>query len=1006
MFDERRNTWDNLTELSNLLRKANQNLEKEQLEKASGIFSNIFNRYKNQMNSKSLRQYVRILLRLGEVERSLEVISFGLEKYPSSNELNKLSKQALSLKNMEFQILASEQGDYRIIHYKQKIATNSIFITFGGIKSTFSSGELFGLPFLVEEGHDYVYISQSKNTQYQHLDFESFKEIFTPICEGKKVYTYGSSLGGYAAIYYAGAINAEAIAAGPMLPASPRVKGYQNDKIPILYHSIGDLESSTYPPIIIYDNYYEDDSLIVEEYILPYYPNAKLHKLPHAGHEALELLLEARLLKTTIQSVVNGETLSFSEKQEVFQETSRYLEEKSKYLFKKKQYEAAIIAAKEKVKKAPSIRTYNRIIQAYIQLCLPERAREVYEEAKENFATDLLVNPPQAKSHINSKYGIIAFSLENEEVLTNAGDMDIKINQGLGNVVLLSLILEALSSGRVSLLDTVTVSAWVERSSKARGSIDLREGEKISVQRLIDAMISNNAPDAMLAMSEKLYGTTGKAVLKMKVIKNQLNLSSQSVENVTGRELSSKVQRYTLSDLTKIAKTIFSHLPNQLVLLNTTRIFYKGRLFQSPSMLIAKGKIQAGYFFGENDGEGIALTYINGKKVAICITGAQDAFHRDYLITQLIEKLTLTTPITYSKENIYLMNPKIAKINILGDTYFGEAYTKLRQQRGIDDALTRYGYDYSFERLLPILTEADYNIANFEAVLTDLNQSPLQGKKGFILGGNIENSIAALKRQNIHAVTLGNNHTMDYGERGLYTTIESLSKAGIPFVGAGRDAKEANEPLKMTVKGQKLIIFSSYWYRNSAYQQFDFYAIGNAPGVACLSGEIFERIQKEKEANPDAFIITIMHWGVDWKKTHSLQKKYAQQLVENGADLIIGHGAHMMQDIQKIDGKWVLYGIGNGVFNSNGEYDKWGVPPYSLFLQLQINDNGEMSLRVYPLYTNNLNTFWQPYLVGNQEFEKVVDLQQNLGSDLSTAIFDKDQFGSFISLDLKGANHI
>jgi len=173
-----------------------------------------------------------------------------------------------------------------------------------------------------------------------------------------------------------------------------------------------------------------------------------------------------------------------------------------------------------------------------------------------------------------------------------------------------------------------------------------------------------------------------------------------------------------------------------------------------------------------------------------------------------------------------------------------------------------------------------------------------------------------------------------------------------------------------------------------------------------LSGEIFERIQKEKEANPDAFIITVVHWGVDWKKTQSLQKKYAQQLVDSGADLIIGHGAHMMQDIQKIDGKWVFYGIGNGVFNSNGEYDKWGVPPYSLFLQLQINDNGEKSLRIYPLYTNNLNTFWQPYLVEDQEFEKVVDLQRNLGSNLSTAIYDKDQFGSFISLDLKGSNHI
>lgn len=80
------------------------------------------------------------------------------------------------------------------------------------------------------------------------------------------------------------------------------------------------------------------------------------------------------------------------------------------------------------------------------------------------------------------------------------------------------------------------------------------------------------------------------------------------------------------------------------------------------------------------------------------------------------------------------------------------------------------------------------------------------------------------------------------------------------------------------------------------YREYDFYAIGNKPGVACINPSLYKQISKVKEEG--AKVIVIAHWGVDFSKVQIKQREYAQLLEEAGADLIIGHGAHMMQSIE------------------------------------------------------------------------------------------------------------
>lgn len=603
----------------------------------------------------------------------------------------------------------------------------------------------------------------------------------------------------------------------------------------------------------------------------------------------------------------------------------------------------------------------------------------------------------------NSRYGLQAVDAESGETLLSAGNTHIQVNRGLGSLLLLARLLEDIARGKMGLNEYVTINASSARESKASAAIGFEEGEQVSLYTLLSLLVCRNSPDVALALAEKMSGKTSEALKSIKNLSRQLNLSASAVENISGRP-TTKPQYFTVTDLSRVGRYFFSLPPKYLKILNTTMVEYKGRLFNSTSNLVPSGKIYGGFLFGQNHGEGTVLTYIGGRKVVISVCGARDNFQRDYLLTEIIDRLTGTgaradNPMIRREFNLPVEQPSI--IQFIGDTYFGEDYTIRRQRRGEEDALTKYGYDYSFEVLKPFLAQGSLNIANFEGVLTDLTASPLKGIKPFVLGGRIQESIRSLKNNHIHAVTLGNNHAMDYGSHGLKSTLQAFNEGDIPSAGAGLTGRDASEPLRIRIGDGEIVIYSGYWYRRPAHYEFESYAMGNQPGVACLNGELMERIAKDKRTKSSkAFIILVAHWGTDYGPILKEQMNYAKTFMDCGADLIIGHGAHLMQGIQQINGKWVLYSIGNGVFNSNGEYQQRKMPPYSYLLQLRIQEKGEKCIRLYPIFTDNLKTFWQPRFVTEEEFRDVIAYQTQLGTPIDQFDIGMDAYGYYTEVKI------
>lgn len=277
----------------------------------------------------------------------------------------------------------------------------------------------------------------------------------------------------------------------------------------------------------------------------------------------------------------------------------------------------------------------------------------------------------------------------------------------------------------------------------------------------------------------------------------------------------------------------------------------------------------------------------------------------------------------------------------VGDTSFGESYG------------SSY-YDHSLENFAQILNEADLVIANLETPLTDLEKSPYEGEKDYIHYSDPIRAVETFKAHNMYTFSLANNHSMDFGLGGLEQTLET----DLEFFGTE----------------EKPFIDKNFIIVGAYHKKID--------NVNTLD---VKQIQDLREKYPDKLLIVFPHWGTNYKLKSNNQTRMAHDLIDVGADLILGHGAHMMQEIEQYKGKWIVYSLGNFVFNSPGRYESKNVEPFSLIARLESE-----TLKLYPIYTDNKITNYQSRFLTEEEFKKIV-------GDFE---FGKDKYGWFIVLNL------
>ena len=179
-------------------------------------------------------------------------------------------------------------------------------------------------------------------------------------------------------------------------------------------------------------------------------------------------------------------------------------------------------------------------------------------------------------------------------------------------------------------------------------------------------------------------------------------------------------------------------------------------------------------------------------------------------------------------------------------------------------------------------------------------------------------TLQVLRNLGVNAVSIGNNHLLDYGPDALVETQVHLDRAGIKWAGAGRTYAEANRPLEMDVRGQRVAIFSRCFVHSASTRR----ATPTRPGVADYRVEsLLHDIRAYQSRGYDVHVS--VHWGIEYSfYPITYQRRWARQMIDAGARLILGHGPHYPQGFEDYRDGRIVYSLGNFVFDEPMKFTK------------------------------------------------------------------------------------
>ena len=238
--------------------------------------------------------------------------------------------------------------------------------------------------------------------------------------------------------------------------------------------------------------------------------------------------------------------------------------------------------------------------------------------------------------------------------------------------------------------------------------------------------------------------------------------------------------------------------------------------------------------------------------------------------------------------------------------------------RGVRTGINRYGLRFFFADIEPEFHQADFVVVNIECPVTEI-RSPLTKK--YIFRGDPA-MLPELKKSGITHGILANNHSYDQGRDGLVSTAENLSAAGITPVGYGVNQREACDPILLEKNGMKVALFSSVLFGLEAWMYLE-----NKPGMCQASiDDLVSRIENFKKENPGTAVVLTLHWGDEYVFVPQIiQKTQARRLIRAGADAIIGHHPHVVQQFEWVEGKPVFYSLGNLLFDNANPITRQGI---------------------------------------------------------------------------------
>lgn len=297
--------------------------------------------------------------------------------------------------------------------------------------------------------------------------------------------------------------------------------------------------------------------------------------------------------------------------------------------------------------------------------------------------------------------------------------------------------------------------------------------------------------------------------------------------------------------------------------------------------------------------------------------------------------------------------------------------------------LTRYGPDYPFRDVIRVLRRSDIVAGNLESPIS-VRGTAVENKKFTLRAGPI--AAAALKSAGIRVVCLANNHAMDFGPLALQDTLAALTENDILFTGGGMDLNDARTPALVKIKG-KTLAFLSY----SLTFPLEFFASPSQPGTAPGYAD-FVKADIEKVRPSADLVIVSFHWGAElMTSAKDYQIELGHHAIDWGADLVLGHHPHVLQELELYKGRLIAYSLGNFVFGSESNRTNW-----SMMLLLTFSGNNLAKVEAVPIDVNNYRVKYQPRVLSGKTAREVLDSVNAVSARSKTALEIVDDRGILV----------
>lgn len=254
---------------------------------------------------------------------------------------------------------------------------------------------------------------------------------------------------------------------------------------------------------------------------------------------------------------------------------------------------------------------------------------------------------------------------------------------------------------------------------------------------------------------------------------------------------------------------------------------------------------------------------------------------------------------------------------------------------------------HHFRLVADELRAADLAVVNLENPISDGGVDQGQRYAFRAEPRTVEGLVAA----SIDLVTVANNHAFDYGPEAAFDTLEILAANGIDAVGLGPTREEAYAAVIREVADTRIAFLGvTAWpavYNPRAYA---------APVLAIARRDV-TLAAIERAALQADLVVVLIHWGYEYQTIEAPeQRALGRAMIDAGADLVIGHHPHVPQPIEEYGDGYIVYSLGNFVFDQNRDEDT----RRGLLFEATVGEGRLIGGRGIPI---RFTDTYQPYIV-------------------------------------------